>query len=194
MKKLLLVTFLASAALTSPTYAETFPTPVVCVVSQATLDQSAALKSIVSQLEKKRGEVQKELAADEKRLKEEDARLSEQHKKLSEKEFSAKRQDFERRVHEVQAKLEIRRIQMELAFEDAKKKVYEAFLNVANDVKKDVGANMILYKETIVTADPAFDVSGKVLEKLDKALPNVPVTFKSESEIKKLMQQRGPQG
>lgn len=194
MKKLLLSAFLASAAFTTPACAETFPAPVVCVVSQATLDQSSALKSIVSQLEKKRAEVQKELAADEKRLKEEDARLSEQHKTLSEKEFATKRQDFERRVHEVQAKLEVRRVQMEMAFEDAKKKVYEAFLNVANDVKKDVGANMILYKETIVTADPNFDVSAKVLEKLDKALPTVSVTFKSESDIKKLMQQRGPQG
>lgn len=194
MKKFLFAAVLTSTALSFPLKADSLPAPIICVVEQATLDKSAALKSIVNQLEKKRAEIQKELAADEHRLKEEDRKLLESQKKLSEKEFTAKRQDFERRVHEVQAKLEVRRIQMEFAFEEAKKKVYEAFLKVANEVKTEAGANLMLYKETVVTADDAFDTSGKILEKLDKTLPSVPVSFKSEAEIKKLMQQQPPQG
>ena len=87
----------------------------------------------------------------------------------------------------------MRRVQMEVAFEEAKKKVYEAFLKVANEIKTEVGANLMFYKETVVTADDAFDASTKILESLDKTLPSVPVTFKSETEIKKLMQQP-PQG
>jgi outer membrane protein len=189
MKKVLCATFLASAAVLTSANAATLPAPVISVVAQATLDKSAALKSIVSQLEKKRSEIQTELAADEKRLKDEDKSLTEQQKKLSEKEFAVKRQDFEKRVHEVQAKLEIRRGQLELAFEEAKKKVYEAFLKAADEVKKSAGSNIMLYKETIVTADELFDLSNQVLEKLDKALPSVQVTYKSEAEIKKLLQQ-----
>lgn len=190
MKKILSLAFFVSTAAIISVKADTLPTPIICVVAQATLDKSAALKSIVSQLEKKRAEIQKELAADEKRLKADDKALAEKQKKTSEKEMAADRQAFEKRVYDVQAKLEIRRVQLELAFEDAKKKVYEAFLKIANEVMKNVGANMMLYKETIATADDAFDVSNQVLQKLDATLPSVQVTFKSESEIKQLMQQQ----
>ncbi len=194
MKKILYTALLASSIiLPSAVKADALPAPVVCVVAQTTLDKSAALKSIVNQLEKKRAEIQKELSADENKLKAEDKELSDKQKKMSEKEFGEKRQAFEKKVRDIQSKLEIRRVQMELAFEDAKKKVYEAFLKVADQVKKEAGANIMLYKETVVTADDAFDLSNKVLENLDKSLPTVQVTFKSESEIKKLIQQQQAQ-
>lgn len=195
MMKILCAAFLTSAAILTPLKAEPLPAPVICVVAQATLDKSAALKSIVSQLEKKRNEIQKELAADEKRLKDEDKKLVEEQKKLSEKEFTEKRLAFEKKVREVQEKLEIRRVQLELAFEEAKKKVYEDFLKIADEVKKEANANIMLYKETVVTADASFDVSAQVLEKLDKSLPTVQVTFRSEADIKKLIlqQQQGQQ-
>lgn len=194
MKKTLYTALLASSIMLTPALqADTLPAPVICVVAQTTLDKSAALKSIVTQLEKKRTEIQKELAADENKLKAEDKELAEKQKKMSEKEFADKRQAFEKKVRDIQSKLEIRRVQMELAFEDAKKKVYEAFLKVADEVKKTAGANIMLYKETVVTADDAFDLSNKVLENLDKSLPTVQVTFKSEAEIKKLIQQQQAQ-
>ncbi|MBI2706733.1 MAG: OmpH family outer membrane protein [Proteobacteria bacterium] len=193
MKKILCAAFLASAAILTSAQADTLPAPVICVVAQTTLDKSAALKSIVSQLEKKRTEIQKELSTDETKLKAEDKELSEKQKKMTEKEFAEKRQAFEKKVREVQSKLEIRRVQMELAFEEAKKKVYEAFLKVADEVKQGAGANIMLYKETVVTADAAFDLSNQVLEKLDKSLPTVQVTFKSEADIKQLIQQQQAQ-
>lgn len=189
MKKFIFAVFVTTM-LSFTAQAEGLPQPVICVVSQTTLEQSSAFKSIVEQLEKKRADVQKELANDEKALKEADKKLAESQKKLSEKDFATERQKFEKRVHEVQAKIEVRRAQMEVAFEEAKKKVYEAFLKVANEVKKEIGANAMFYKETVVTADDGFDVSDTVLSKLNQALPKVQVSFKSEPEIKKLMQQQ----
>jgi hypothetical protein len=79
---------------------------------------------------------------------------------------------------------------MELAVEDAKKKVYEAFLKVADEVRNEVGANIIIYKETVVTAGKEFDLTSSVLEKLNKTLPTVTVVFKSEAEVKKQLQQQ----
>lgn len=192
MKLLLTTAFLASTIVMPGAKAD-IPPAKICVVAQATLDQSAVYKSILSQLEKKRAEIQKELASDEKKLKDEDKTLVESQKTLPEKEFNTKRQAFEKKVHDIQVKLEIRRVQMEVAFEDAKKKVFDTFLKVADEVKKEVGANIMLYKETIVTADSSFDVSSKVLEKLDKALPTVQVTFKSEAEIKQMVQNQQKQ-
>lgn len=199
MNKILCASLFASAAIfTSAAVAETpsvktdssLPTPVIGVVEQATLDKSLALKSIIQQVEKKRGEVQKEMAKYEEELKAQDKKLADEQKTLSEKEFTEKRQAFEKRVREIQEKIEIRRAQMELAVEDAKKKVYEAFLKVADKVKKEAGANIVIYKETVVTADNAFDLTQPVLKELDQTLPTVPVVFKSEAEVKKQLQQQ----
>lgn len=169
------------------------PSPVIAVVEQVSLDKSEASKSIISQLEAKRNEVQKELSSYEKELKAQEEKLMSEQKTLSKEEFEKKRQAFEKRVRDVQEKVALRRGQIELAFEDSKKKVLEAFLKVSNEVMKEVGANLVMYKETIITADSAFDVTNKVLEKLNKTLPKVQVTFKPESEVKKLLLQQAPQ-
>ena len=177
-----------TAPVASPTKSDSLPAPIVGVVEQATLDKSEALKSIVSQMEKKRTEVQKEMQSFEKELKDQDQKLSAEQKTLSEKDFADKRTAFEKRVREIQQKLEIRRAQMEIAFEEAKKKVYDAFLKAADEVRTETGANILIYKETVVTSASSFDLTSKVLERLNKTLPTVPVTFKSEAEIKKQLQ------
>ena len=189
MKNLLLTVLFTSAIAISAAAADNLPTPAIAVVEQATLDKSAALKSIVSQVEKKRAEVQKEMSKYEAELKAEDKKLSEEQSKLSEKDFAAKKQAFEKKVQGIQEKLEIRRVQMELAVEEAKKKVYEAFIKVADQIKTEAGANIILYKETIVTADKAFDLTDKVLDQLNKALPSVQVVYKSEADVKAQLMQ-----
>ncbi|MBY0500952.1 MAG: OmpH family outer membrane protein [Alphaproteobacteria bacterium] len=193
MKKILLMALLTSAVTFGAAQADSLPAPVIGIVEQATLDKSEAIKSIVEQLEKKRAEIQKEMASYEKELKDKDKSLVDEQKTLSEKDFAAKRQAFEKRVREVQEKLEVRRAQMELAFEDAKKKVYEAFLKAAEEARKEAGANIIIYKETVVTADPAFDLTSNVLAKLNQALPTVNVVFKSEGDVKKQIQQQQSQ-
>jgi Skp family chaperone for outer membrane proteins len=194
MNKLLCLSFLATVATftigSDFVKAEgTLPAPVIGVVEQATLDKSDALKSIVEQVEKKRTEIQKEMAKYESELKAQDTKLAAEQKTLPEKDFVQKRQAFEKRVREIQGKIEVRRAQMELAVEDAKKKVYEAFLKVADEVAKKAGANIVMYKETIVTAKPEFDLSTPVLQELNKALPTVSVVFKSEEEVKKHLQE-----
>lgn len=193
MNKILCLSLLATVAMV-PTIvkAETLPTPVIGVVEQATLDKSSALASIIKQVEEMRQKIQKEMSNYETELKAQDKKLAEEQKTLSEKEFAEKRQAFDKRVREIQEKIEVRRAQMELAVEDAKKKVYEAFLKVADEVRKEAGANIILYKETVVTAGKEFDLTAAVLEKLNKALPTVSVVFKSEAEVKKQLQQQPP--
>lgn len=194
MNKLLCLSFLASVAMipSAVKAAETLPAPVICIVEQATLDKSAAVQDLAKQMEKKRTEIQAEMKRYEDELKKQDKQLTEEQKKLSEPEFTKKRQAFEKRVREIQEKIEIRRAQMELAVEDAKKKVFEVFLKVTDEVRKEIGANVVVYKETIITADPALEKSTLVLEKLNKELPTVKVNFKSEAEVKKLLEEQSP--
>lgn len=193
MKKTLLTSLFISAAILCSAQADPLPAPVIGIVEQATLDKSAAFKDIINQVDQKRTEVQKEMATYEKELKAKDKELAENTKKLSEKDLAAQRQIFEKRVQEIQEKLEIRRAQMELAIEEAKKMVFQAFLKAAEEVMKEAGANVMIYKETVITANNGFDLTPKVLDKLNKDLPNVKVTFKSEAEVKKQLTQQSPQ-
>ena len=193
MKKTLLTSLFVTAAILSSAHAETLPPPVIGIVEQATLDKSAAFQDIIKQVDQKRTEVQKEMATYEKELKGKDKELAENAKKLSEKDLATERQAFEKRVQEVQEKLEIRRAQMELGVEDAKKTVYQAFLKAAEDVMKEAGANVMIYKETVITANNGFDLTPKVLDKLNKDLPKVKVSFKSEADVKKQLTQQLPQ-
>ncbi len=185
MKKLLLMSLLASTMAMTSVNAEPLPSPVIGIIEQATLDKSAAFKSIIGQITKKRNEIEKEMSNYANSLKTKEDQLIAKQKKLSEKEFAAERDAFEKQVHEAEGKVEVRRAQMENGVEEAKKKVYEAFLKAADEVRKEAGANIIVYKETIVTADNVFDLTPKVLEKLNKTLPSVQVQFKSEAEVKK---------
>ena|SRR3990167_5793888 len=193
MKKTLLTSLFLSVAAISSLNAETLPAPVIGIVEQATLDKSAAFQDIIKQVDQKRTEVQKEMTTFEKELKAKDKELAENTKKLSEKDLAAQRQAFEKRVQEVQEKLEIRRAQMELGVEDAKKAVYQAFLKAAETIMKEVGANVMIYKETVITANNGFDLTPKVLDKLNKDLPKVKVSFKSEAEVKKQLMKQLPQ-
>ncbi|HBW24784.1 MAG: hypothetical protein A2W46_05505 [Alphaproteobacteria bacterium RIFCSPHIGHO2_12_42_13] len=193
MKKMLLASLFISTASIVAAQADNMPAPVIGIVEQATLDKSAAFQDIIKQVDQKRAEVQKEMASYEKELKDKDKQLKENPKKLSEKELAEQRQAFEKRVQAAQEKLEIRRAQMELGVEDAKKKVFEAFLKAAEEVMKEANANVILYKETVVTANNSFDLTPKVLDKLNKNLPKVKVSFKSEEEVKKQLMQQLPQ-
>ena len=58
---------------------------------------------------------------------------------------------------------------------------------------KEVGANVMIYKETVITANNGFDLTPKVLDKLNKDLPKVKVSFKSEAEVKKQLMKQLPQ-
>lgn len=193
MKKTLLTSLFVSAAILSSAQADPLPAPVIGIVEQAALDKSAAFQDIIKQVDQKRTEVQKEMTTYENELKAKDKELAENTKKLSEKDLTDQRQAFEKRVQEVQEKLEIRRAQMELGIEDSKKTVYQAFLKAAEEVMKEAGANIMIYKETVITANAGFDLTSKVLDKLNKDLPTVKVTFKSEADVRKQLTQQMPQ-
>ncbi len=184
---------LASVALvaTSQLSATDLPAPKIAVVDvQQILEQSTATQGVKKEIEKRRAEIQKEMTGYENELRSKDQELAKEQKTLDEKAFAKKRQDFEKRVTEVQKKLEILKIQLEQAFETARQDVYQGFLKSSDKVKSDVGANILLYKEQVVLADKAFDVTNQVLTNLNKDLPSVKVKFMSTAEIEKKLKQQ----
>lgn len=188
MKKILCLAFLAFVGLNSATKAEKLVAPIIGIVAQAVLDKSLAFQSIVQQIEKKRIEFQKEALSYETELKNREKKLIEAQKTLPPEQFTKEHQKFETYAHEKQERVEILKAQLELATEDSKKIVFDAYLKAAHEVKEEVGANILMYKETVVTADHSLDLSDRVLDKLNKRLSKVTVVFPSADKVKKQLQ------
>ena len=166
------------------------PSPVIAAIDvQKILDSSTAAMGIRESIEKKRAEIQKEMTKYESELREKEQQLADQSTKLSEADLQKNRLAFEERINDVQTKLNVRKLQLETAFEQARSKVYDAFLISADKVSKEAGANIVLYKEQVVIASSAFDITDQVLSSLNKDMPKVEVTYPNESEILKMLQQ-----
>ena len=190
MKPIFYAALIASVATFTVAKADSAPAA-ISIVKQSTLEQSNAFKDIVRQLEGKRKEIQEKLAKDEKNLKKEDEKLAAAQKKLSAEAFAKERQKFEALVNNVRLGLERKKIQMELAFEESKKKVYEEFLKIVEAIRKEKGG-VVFYAEAVAAAAKDSDISEKVLTEMNKNLKEVKVTFKSDEEIKKLIAQQVP--
>lgn len=170
----------------SPT---SLPAPVIAAIDvQKILDSSTAAEGIRKDIEKRRTEIQNEMTKYETELRDKEKKLAESASKLSEEELQKNRIEFEKRISDVQNKLNVRKLQLETGFEQARSRVYDAFLIAADQVSKDVGANIVLYKEQVVIASSAFDITDKVLANLNKDLPKVDVTYPKEDEVLKMIQ------
>lgn len=180
----------STQAVNSAKGSSSLPSPVIAAIDvQKILDSSTAAMGIRESIEKKRAEIQTEMTKYEAELREKEKQLTEQSTKLSEADLQKNRIEFEKRINDVQTKLNVRKLQLETAFEQARTKVYDAFLISADKVSKDVGANIVLYKEQVVIANNGFDITDKVLASLNKDMPKVEVTYPNENEILKILQQ-----
>ncbi len=193
MKPILYAALLTSVTTLMPLMAdkasEKPSSPTIAIVKQAILEKSSAFKDIAKQLEGERARVQKSLLEDEKKLKKEGEDLEAAQKKLSEEEFKKKRQAFEKQATDLRVKLELQKIRLELALDEAKKKMFKAFSEIVDALGQKRGG-IILYGEAVATAEASYDLSDEVLKELNKKLPTIKVTFKSDAEIRKLISQQ----
>jgi len=187
MKKLTLALFAASLMGATAVHAEAPATKALVVNQQTVLDKATAAVELKKDMEAKRKEFQGEMAKFEQELRKKEQELGAEQAKLSEKEFAKKRAEFEKRIVDVQGRLELRRAQLEDGYNDASKKVFDAMIKAAEAVKTEEKASMLINVDQLLVADLSLDVSDRIIEKLNKELPKVAVTFKSDAEIKKLI-------
>ena len=93
-------------------------------------------------------------------------------------------------MNQTRETFERKKIRLELGLAEAKERVFKAFSEIVKKVKKAEGANLVFYKEASADADDYADISKKVLEELNKTLSTMPVTFKSEEDIAKMISQQ----
>ena len=170
-----------SCALAGPAGAdETKPakpvTSSVAVIDvQAIYRDSLAMKAVRDQIEVQRKNFQAEIASEENKLRQAGNDLEKQRAVLSTEAYAQKQREMQRRVSEVQTRVQNRRRQLDQAFQGAFNKVQDTLVELVNDIAKEGGYSLVLLKAAVIYNQPTMDVTAKALDRLNKKLPTLQV-------------------
>jgi len=183
MARILPVILVALFALLLPLQAEAQqpPAPKIAILNvDHLMRDSLASKSIRSQLEKKRAAFQGDIAKREKALRDADQKMAQQRAVLSPDAFAERQKEFQKQVADTQRYVQNLKRQLDKGFADAMRKVEKVVAEVAEDVAKKKGMNIVLTRNMVVYTIPALDITKPVLAQLDKKLPTVKVAVSSK--------------
>lgn len=171
-----------AAATAAPTAApaEVEPPMIIVVDFQGIVRDSAAAKSVQTQIDAVRASYQEEFVDIEEELRAAEAELANARSTLSDEDFVQRRRRFEQRVTDAQRTAQMRRAALDRAFESAMDEVRSTLLEVIAEIAREEGANLVLSRSQVVLADRELDVTGTARGRLDERLPKVTVEVPPE--------------
>ena len=162
----------------APAFAEEAqPATIAFVDVPRIMRDSAAAKSVRSQLERQEKAYEAEIKAQTDKLRAEEDSLKQQRPSLSADSFATKQREFQGRVEALRQQVERRRQQMAFAQDDAMKKLEPVFNQVVADVAKEVGATIVLDTARVLVSSNSLNITDTVMSRLDAKLPSITVNF-----------------
>lgn len=150
--------------------------PVLAVIDiQAVLRESAATRTIRSQIDKQWAIYQQEITRQENELRAAENELARQETLLAPEALRERRRSFERRSSELQRNVQNRKRQLDRAFRKAMGTVRKSLREVVNEVAKEKGLKVLFRKSSLVFAVPEFEITKEVVARLNDRLPVVSV-------------------
>jgi outer membrane protein len=150
---------------------------VMVVDIQALLQKSKAAQMVRQQIEKKGAEYRKEISRQEQILHTEQDALQRDQSKLSAAALNKKGREFQQKVTALNRSVESKRATLEKSNADAFTQIQKAMLKIIADIAHQRQANLVFQRTDLVLFDKKFDVTDEVLQRLDKELPAVTVSF-----------------
>ncbi|MFN3075294.1 MAG: OmpH family outer membrane protein [Alphaproteobacteria bacterium] len=153
------------------------PPPLVLAVfdAQRAVMASSAGMGVRKQVDQYAATYQNEVAKVEKELHDADQELARQRTLVSSEAFAEKQNEFRQRVAETQRTVEQRRRNLDkvagVALQQIQKKVLELSIEVASEQK----VTLVLDATSALFFDPRYDITDRVIERLNKAIPKVAV-------------------
>ena len=160
--------------------AAVLPSPVVAIIDvQRILQESLAAKSVQRQLEAQRAKFQAEISEQEKQLQFADTQLKESRSNTPPEALALREQQLRQRFTEVEREVQTKRHALDDAFATSMGVVRTNLLEVVHEVAGQRGITLVLLKQQALWHDPALDMTGDVLGRLNARLAEVPVKIKS---------------
>jgi hypothetical protein len=180
MKKLLLLLMFATL---SGNVLAGEPAKVAVVDMQKLLDSSTAASGIKGQAKKEREQYQASVAKEEGSLRKEEAKLAEQRTLLTQEAFNEKRRQFNEKVTKVQHDFQEKRTSQEAALKKSLDQVNQVIFEIIDALAQEEGFDIAIPTSQILYAAKKLDITDKVLERLNKKLPQLN-NVKAEGERK----------
>lgn len=172
-RSLLAFAAIASLAVASPAIAAEY----AVINVQKIMQDSKVATSVRNQLKAKQDAFKSELDAKEDALQKEDQELAKQRTVLSQEEFNAKYNAFRKKAAETQKDVQVRRRALDKGFANAFAQIQKTVTDIAAEVCKEKSYNMAISANHVLYADPALDITGDVLSRLDQRMPSINVQF-----------------
>ena len=160
------------------TNAQTIPSAKVAVVdSNLIISNSAVAVDINRQVAQMQSDMQTELQAKGNALRAEEESLKGQSAIMPQEAYNQKAQEFQQKAVEYQREVQIKRQQLEIAINNANAEIQRALKPIFQKVLQDTGATLLIEKGFVLEQAPGLDVTTRVIEQLDLALPSVIVVL-----------------
>jgi Skp family chaperone for outer membrane proteins len=159
-------------------------TPVVIVIDvNRIMTESAAAKSVQSQVADLRKSLKAEVDAKESSLRSQDEALAQQHDKLSADDFKKKSLGFQQDVMKSRQDVDGRIAALDKAVNVAMGKIEAQLQQILFDMAKEQGANLVLPKAAILVAETSMDMTDQAMARINAKLPSVKVEVGAASSL-----------
>lgn len=155
---------------------------IAIVDMQALFRDSAAGKSIQKQLESQQATYKASMDKQGKALKTAEEQLTRQRTVLSPEAYAAKREEFQNQLAAAQRDLQSQKRTLDVAFGQALEKVQGQVVKIITSIAETDRLMLVLPRQQVVLAQNNLDITPKVLEQLNKALPSVKVDMAAASK------------
>ncbi|MFZ4762574.1 MAG: OmpH family outer membrane protein [Alphaproteobacteria bacterium] len=193
MKKFLLGSIVAAGLLFPVIGAQASDLKIAVVDMQKVLQDSKAGKSIEGQVKSSRKEYSDFFDDMNKEINNSREQLQKQKSTLSKEEFAKKQYQYEQEWQASLQKAKKAEQLIQKAVNDSIGDVVDKGRSIVEAMAKEDGYNLVLTRQQVlVLSDNSLDLTAKVLEQLDKDLPNVSVKMPSKSSLEKLSTEEEP--
>lgn len=138
--------------------------------------KAAVFKSIRAQMEQYSATFSAAIKSEDDELRNANKELARQRTILSPEAYAEERRKFEQSVTDFQRQVERRKQGLNAVHAKAVSEAEAALRNVIADFAKENSIALVLRSDTIVFYNTAMDMTGIILERLDKAMPSIKVS------------------
>ena len=165
-------------AMNETIYAQAIPAAKIAVVDNRLIISTAAVAvDINRQVAQIQADMQTELQTKGNALRAEEESLKGQSAIMPQEAYNQKAQEFQQKVVEYQREVQIKRQQLEIAINNANAEIERALKPILQKVLQDTGATLLMEKGFVLEQAPGLDVTTRVIEQLDLALPSTTVVL-----------------
>lgn len=182
MKKIIvLVAALSAFMIGNFAIAQEIPTAKIIVVDTRLIGtNSAVAQDMNRQITQIQNDLQAEIEAENAALRTESQEIEAQRALQPQEVFAQRSEEFRLKVSRQQQNLQQKQLRLERVLIDANEEVQRVLKPILQNVLQQTGATMMIEKANVMEQIPGLDVTTRVIEQLDLALPALKIEMPAE--------------